>query len=109
MRDRVARFGRTAPAWQRWMLALLVCAPLAYLVLGAAFLGFVLTTGCFFTCEDPQPEYGLPILGIGVAAVGTIGWVLTWAAGRPDRASQGAWVAVGIALVGTATLLVFGI
>jgi hypothetical protein len=100
-------FARTAPAWQRWLVAGLLAIPLGWGTLIATFLGFIVFTGCFFTCSDPNPLLGSLLLAAAVACI--LGWLVTWAAGRIDLARRGAQVAAAVAVLGSAVLVTTGL
>jgi hypothetical protein len=54
-------------------------AAFAYGALITAFIGSVITSGCFFTCSDPNPVGGFPILMSAAAMAGAAVTALAWA------------------------------
>lgn len=79
--------------------ALALAGPFVY----SSFAAFIVASGCFIGCSDPEP-----VLGLGIAMIPTAilsGWsaLLAWAIGRGDRMlSVAGWTAAvtaGIAVV----------
>lgn len=52
---------------------------LAYGTLIAFFIGAIVTTGCFFECNDPNPVGGLPILASAGLLAGATITATVWA------------------------------
>jgi len=51
----------------------------AYGALIALFVGAVITSGCFFECNDPNPVGGVPILALAAVLAGLTVATLVWA------------------------------
>lgn len=113
-----------APTKQRWLerdrlTPKLAEAPLVYVrillgVIGAALLGFgavvamfigaVVTTGCFISCDGANPVVGIPILLIAAVAATLALLTLWW--GFVDRHWVRAIVAIGsFGIVGAIVLI----
>ncbi|NNF64796.1 MAG: hypothetical protein HKN07_11150 [Acidimicrobiia bacterium] len=73
------------PSWSelpklyaRVILGVIAAGATAFGAFVAMAIGFIVTTGCFFSCDDPQPLIGIPLLlaSVGLAAVslGSLWW-----------------------------------
>lgn len=73
------------PSWSelpklyaRVLLGVIAAAATAFGAFIAMAIGYIFTTGCFFSCDDPQPLIGIPLLlaavGLGAVSLGSLWW-----------------------------------
>lgn len=89
----------------RFVIGLGGAIALSYGALFLAFMGLVVISGCFWACSqpDPQPVFGVLLLGAAVAAAG--GAVTSLVAGAVGRKAWLKWVYAGSASIATIVLL----
>lgn len=75
---------RLTPSWAeppklyaRVVLGVIAAAATAFGSFVAMIIGFILTTGCFISCDDPQPLIGIPLL-IGASLLAALCLASLW-------------------------------
>ena len=64
--------------YARVILGVIAAAATAFGAFVAMAIGYIVTTGCFFSCDDPQPLIGIPLLlaaaGLASVSLGSLWW-----------------------------------